>query len=88
MDGAVDSNGVPTSANGGVTPPNTDGTGGSNPYDTDSDGDGISDSIEKGSNGNAPLDSDGDGTPNYLDTDSAEQDQRLRIRMVTERRII
>ncbi|MFM7020300.1 MAG: Ig-like domain-containing protein [Aquirufa sp.] len=70
LDGAVDSNGVPTSANGGVTPPNTDGTGGLNPYDTDSDGDGIPDSIEKGSNGNAPLDSDGDGIPNYLDTDS------------------
>jgi gliding motility-associated-like protein len=70
VDGSVDANGVPTSANGGVTPPNTDGTGGSNPYDTDSDGDGIPDSIEKGPNGNAPLDSDGDNIPNYLDTDS------------------
>ena len=46
-DGAVDSNGVPATANGGLTPPNTDTTGNSNPYDTDSDGDGISESIDK-----------------------------------------
>ncbi|WP_310594089.1 Ig-like domain-containing protein, partial [Flavobacterium sp.] len=70
VDGAVDANGVPQSSNGGVTPPNTDGTGNANPYDLDSDGDGISDAIEKGANGNAPLDTDGDGTPDYLDTDS------------------
>ncbi|WP_459489413.1 Ig-like domain-containing protein, partial [Aquirufa sp. ROCK-SH2] len=69
VDGGVDANGVPLSANGGLTPPNTDGTGGANPYDLDSDGDGISDSIEKGT-GTTPVDTDGDGTPDYLDLDS------------------
>ena len=47
VDGGVDTNGVPTSSNGGVTPPNTDGTTLTDPYDTDSDGDGISDAIEE-----------------------------------------
>ncbi|MEY4011433.1 MAG: hypothetical protein RIT22_557, partial [Bacteroidota bacterium] len=70
VDGAVDANGVPVATNGGLTPPNTDGTGGSNPYDVDSDGDGISDAIEKGTDGNHPVDTDGDGTPDYLDLDS------------------
>ncbi len=68
-DGNVDSNGVPSSANGGVTPPNTDGTGNANPYDTDSDGDGISDAIEKGT-GATLADTDNDNIPDYLDTDS------------------
>ncbi|BDB56358.1 hypothetical protein SHINM13_06540 [Flavobacterium ammonificans] len=70
VDGGVDADGVPTSANGGLTPPNTDGTGGTNPYDIDSDGDGIPDAIEKGANGNAPVDTDGDNIPDYLDLDS------------------
>ncbi|BDB52317.1 hypothetical protein GENT11_06290 [Flavobacterium ammonificans] len=70
VDGGVDADGVPTSANGGLTPPNTDGTGGTNPYDIDSDGDGIPDTIEKGANGNAPVDTDGDNIPDYLDLDS------------------
>jgi gliding motility-associated-like protein len=68
-DVAEDVNGVPSSASGGLTPPNTDGTGGSNPYDLDSDGDGIPDSIEKGS-GTLPVDTDGDNVPDYLDLDS------------------
>ncbi len=37
---------------------------------TDSDGDGIPDSDERGSDPNAPVDTDGDGTPDYLDTDA------------------
>jgi hypothetical protein len=70
VDGPVDSNGIPLSSNGGITPPNTDGDANPNPYDLDSDGDGIPDSIEKGANGNQPVDTDGDGTPDYLDLDS------------------
>ena len=70
VDGGVDADGVPSSTNGGLTPPNTDGTTLPDPYDTDSDGDGISDALERGTNGNAPVDTDGDGTPDYRDTDS------------------
>jgi gliding motility-associated-like protein len=70
VDGAVDADGVPSSTNGGLTPPNTDGTTLPDPYDTDSDGDGISDALEKGLNGNAPVDTDADGIPDYRDTDS------------------
>lgn len=68
-DGTADSDGVPASANGGLTPPDTDGDGAGNPYDLDSDGDGIPDATEKGS-GVDPRDSDGDGIPDYIDTDS------------------
>jgi hypothetical protein len=49
-DGTVSSSGIPASAGTGLTPPNTDGTGGSDPYDLDSDNDGISDLIEGGLN--------------------------------------
>ena len=41
-------NGIPSSAGTGLTPPNTDGTGDSNPYDVDSDGDTTSDLVEAG----------------------------------------
>ena len=48
----------------------TDGDGKPNLWDTDSDGDGILDSAEKGADPANPADTDGDGTPDYLDTDS------------------
>ena len=43
---------------------------GTNPYDKDSDGDTISDTVEVGENHLAPPDSDDDGTIDALDTDS------------------
>ncbi|MBW2734007.1 MAG: hypothetical protein JRH20_16590 [Deltaproteobacteria bacterium] len=46
-----------------------DGDGIPNFIDSDSDGDGIIDSIEAG-HGSEPVDSDGDGDPDYLDADS------------------
>lgn len=46
VDGAVDANGVPIAAAGGLTPINTDGTGFPDYQDIDSDDDGIQDNIE------------------------------------------
>ena len=63
-DGAVDANGVPASANGGLTPPDTDKDGKTDPYDVDSDGDGIPDKEE------GIKDTDGDGVPDFRDVDS------------------
>lgn len=51
--------GIPASAGPGLTPPNTDGTGGTNPYDLDSDNDGLTDFTESGTN--PALDANGDG---------------------------
>jgi gliding motility-associated-like protein len=70
VDGGVDERGIPLAAKGGLMPPDTDGDGKQNPYDLDSDGDGIPDSVEKGPDGTKPLDTDGDGIPDYRDTDS------------------
>jgi gliding motility-associated-like protein len=70
IDGSVDANGLTVSANGGLTPPDTDGDGKRNPYDLDSDNDSIPDAVEKGPNGATPVDTDNDGTPDYLDLDS------------------
>jgi gliding motility-associated-like protein len=69
-DGVSNSKGIPSSANNGNTPPNTDSLGYTDPYDLDSDNDGILDSVEKGSNGSKPRDTDGDGIPDYRDLDS------------------
>jgi gliding motility-associated-like protein len=69
-DGVSSSKGIPFSATNGNTPPNTDALGYSDPYDLDSDNDGILDVIEKGANGKKPRDSDGDGIPDYRDIDS------------------
>jgi gliding motility-associated-like protein len=69
-DGVSNSKGIPSSATSGNTPPNTDALGYSDPYDLDSDNDGILDSVEKGPNGSNPRDTDGDGIPDYRDVDS------------------
>ena len=43
---SIATNGLPTLAGSGLTPPNTDSDGSSNPFDTDSDGDGVLDSSD------------------------------------------
>jgi large repetitive protein len=45
-DGPVGSNGVPTSAGGGITPPDTDGDGIPDSLDPDSDNDGVNDNTD------------------------------------------
>ena len=47
-DGIVSISGISASAGTGLTPPNTDAQGGANPYDLDSDNDGLLDLIEGG----------------------------------------
>ena len=69
IDGGIDANGIPTAANGGLTPPDTDGDGTPDYRDLDSDNDGITDADEKGPSA-TPRDTDGDGTPDYRDLDS------------------
>ncbi len=84
-DGAVDANGVPVDAAGGVTPldsdgdvipdsvdgfGDSDGDGVPNYLDIDSDNDGLTDTEEVGSSLENPVDTDGDGLPNYIDVDS------------------
>ncbi len=57
---------------------------GTNPFNPDSDGNGIQDNVEIGSNIDAPLDSDGDGTIDALDSDTMvvqdENGQRVAIK--------
>ena len=69
VDGGIDANGIPTAANGGLTPPDTDGDGTPDYRDLDSDNDGLTDAEEKGPSA-TPRDTDGDGTPDYRDLDS------------------
>jgi hypothetical protein len=47
-DGIISISGIPASAGSGLSPPNTDAQGGANPYDLDSDNDGLLDLIEGG----------------------------------------
>ncbi|MBB3842248.1 hypothetical protein FHS57_006279 [Runella defluvii] len=66
-DGTVSATGIPATANTGLTAPDTDGDGKKNPYDLDSDNDGINDLVESG---NALLaDANGDGMVDGTDTD-------------------
>ena len=69
-DGAVNSSGIPASAApSGITPQNTDGQGGSDPYDLDSDDDGLTDFTEGGLR--PELDADNNGVVDgNLDPDS------------------
>jgi gliding motility-associated-like protein len=69
-DGPVDADGVPISANGGLAPPDTDNDGKLDPYDVDSDNDGIPDSTEAGPDPLTPKDTDGDGIPDFRELDS------------------
>jgi hypothetical protein len=59
--------GIPSSAGTGLTPPDTDGDTRPNPYDLDSDNDGINDLVESGN----PLlvDANGDGIVDGTDPD-------------------
>lgn len=52
------------------TPPDRDADSFPDYQDSDSDGDGLNDGIEVGSNCQTPRDTDGDGLPDYLDADS------------------
>jgi hypothetical protein len=66
-DGTVSPQGIPSSAGTGSTPPDTDGDSRPNPYDLDSDNDGINDLVESGN----PLlvDANGDGKVDGTDPD-------------------
>ncbi len=73
VDGAINTNGRNTAlaALGSLTIPNTDGTGRSNPFDIDSDDDGIPDNVEGMSTAGyllpAAADADGDGINDSYD---------------------
>ncbi|WP_038033329.1 Ig-like domain-containing protein [Thermopetrobacter sp. TC1] len=80
IDGAVDANGVPVAANGGVTPVNSDFDTRPDYVDLDSDQDQIPDAVEAQPTASftppannalyTPQDTDNDDTPDYLDADS------------------
>jgi gliding motility-associated-like protein len=71
-DGNVDAKGIPSSANRGLTPPDTDRDGKLDPYDVDSDGDGILDFDEEYNEDADFADCDKDGIVNRLDPDECE----------------
>ncbi|GAB3340378.1 hypothetical protein GCM10027299_53740 [Larkinella ripae] len=60
-DGTPGSNGIPSTAGGGLTPPDTDADGTPNYRDLDSDNDGLKDLNESGIPNPGTLDSNGDG---------------------------
>ena len=71
-DGNIDEKGIPSSANKGLTPPDTDRDGKMDPYDVDSDGDGILDFDEEYNEDADFADCDKDGIANRLDPDECE----------------
>ena len=71
-DGNIDEKGIPSSANKGLTPPDTDRDGKLDPYDVDSDGDGILDFDEEFNEDADFADCDKDGIVNRLDPDECE----------------
>jgi gliding motility-associated-like protein len=71
-DGNIDEKGIPSSANKGLNPPDTDKDLKLDPYDVDSDGDGISDTDEEITEDGDFPDCDKDGIPNRLDPDECE----------------
>ena len=71
-DGNIDEKGIPSSANKGLTPPDTDRDGKLDPYDVDSDGDGILDYDEEFNEDADFADCDHDGVVNRLDPDECE----------------
>ncbi len=71
-DGNIDEKGIPSSANKGLTPPDTDRDGKLDPYDVDSDGDGILDFDEEYNEDADFADCDKDGIINRLDPDECD----------------
>ncbi|MCE2759306.1 MAG: gliding motility-associated C-terminal domain-containing protein, partial [Chitinophagaceae bacterium] len=71
-DGEVDANGVPSSAKGGVNPPDTDGDGKRDFQELDSDNDGLPDNLEGQGKYIKPTgkDTDGDGLDDAYDADN------------------
>ena len=67
----ADGDGIPDSFEGSADSIDTDGDGTPDYLDSDSDNDGVADSVEGGAAaGGEPLDSDGDGVYDFRDTDS------------------
>ncbi len=78
-DGVSDTiTGIPASANAGLTPPNTDGTDGSDPYDLDSDNDGNTDLVEGGLNATL-LDTDKNGVVECITNCDSDNDGIINL---------